>query len=452
MVALCAALPLAHVALLAGTRIDPPRVELPPEASGRSWVRTRAGVREVYLQGTPEQIGAENARRLREPMLAGERALWGDFERFVPWWVVRVGIEDYSRLRYRHVDADVPAPRRRELAAQALAFAPDPFASRMPTYQRMLFLSALYDIALPLEHSPLIGCTSFALPGAGGHELVARAFDFEADDSLDRDKVVYLVRERGAIPFASVAWPGFVGVVTGMNAEGVVMVVHGGRAREPDALGMPVAFSLREALSHGRTAAEAVAILEAQPVMVSHIVFVADGSGEADVVERAPGVPATVRSAHGAAWVTNTFEGPLANDPKNVRVRATTTSEARGARIDALLRSAPANATPADALAMLRDHTCAGDPGCAMGDRRAIDALIATHGIVADATAHELWVSSGPHLAGAFVEVDLDRVFSPGYDPGGDTGVATLPADPILSDGRYAAALASRARAVGLAQ
>jgi len=125
--------------------------------------------------------------------------------------------------RYRHVDAGVPDARRRELAAQSLAFTPDPFAQRMPTYQRMLFLYALYDIALPLEHSPLIGCTSFAFAGAGGHELVGRAFDFEAGEVFDRDKVVYLVREDGAVPFASVAWPGFIGVVTGMNAEGVVL-------------------------------------------------------------------------------------------------------------------------------------------------------------------------------------------------------------------------------------
>jgi hypothetical protein len=445
--AVAGAIPLGHGLLLATTRIDPPRVELPAPTAAASWVRTRGGVREVYLEGTPEQIGAANARALRQPMLAAEHALWGDFERFVPWWIARVGIEDYSRLRYRNVDAGIPEPRRRELAAQALAFAPDPFASRMPTYQRMLFLSALYDIALPLEHSPLIGCTSFALRGAAGHELVARAFDFEAGDLFDDDKVVYLVREQGAIPFASVAWPGFVGVVTGMNAEGVVMVVHGGRAGEPDAQGVPVAFSMREALAHGPTADAAVAILKAQPVMVSHIVFVADGAGDVEIVERAPGVPATVRSMRGTGWVTNSFQGPLAEDPKNVRVRAITTSDERGERIESLLRAAPPAATAADALALLRDHGCARDATCPLGDRRSIDALIATHGIVADATSHTLWVSSGPHLSGAFVEVDLDRVFSPGHDPDTDPAVATLPPDPILTDGRYAAALAARAAA-----
>src|ERR1019366_1352699 len=196
-----------------------------------------------------EEIGAAHGRLLRDRMLAEEGELWDQYEIHVPWWIARVGIEDYSRLRFRHVDRGVPEPRRREIAAESLALQPDPFADRMPTYQRMMFLHALYDIALPLEHSPVIGCTSFAFDEtatADGHVLLARAFDFEAGDLLDRDKAVFFVREDGAIPFASVAWPGFVGVVTGMNAEGVVVVVPGGSARTGVAEGILSEFSLRE--------------------------------------------------------------------------------------------------------------------------------------------------------------------------------------------------------------
>jgi hypothetical protein len=442
-----AALPLVHLALVAATRIDPPRVDLPAAPTGRAWTRVRAGLREVYLEGAPERIGADNARLLRDAMIAEEGSIWGDFERFVPWWVVRLGIEDWGRVRYRHVDAGVDQARRRELAAQALAFEPDPFAGRMPTYQRMLFLHALYDIALPLEHSPLIGCTSFFFEGEGGHAIVGRAFDFEADEVFDRGKVVYLVREEGAIPFASVAWPGFVGVVTGMNAQGVFVAVHGARAREPTAEGMPVVFALRETLARARSTAEAVAILRAQPVMVSHVVFVADGAGDAAVVERAPGEPPYVRWARGHLAVTNTLQGPLAGDPKNVRVRAATTSDDRAARVAERLAAPVPPRTATDALDVLRDHGCAGDAACPLGDRRAVDALIATHGVVADATARALWVGVGPHLSGAFVKLDLATLFAPDHDPATDPAPEVLAEDPILHDGRYDAVMAERARA-----
>jgi isopenicillin-N N-acyltransferase like protein len=433
--------PVIHGSIAVATRVLPPPVDLPPPGSTRSWARTSGGLTEVLLQGSPEQIGSAHARLLRRSMVNEETDLLGQFETYVPWWIARLGIEDYSRVRFRHVDRGIPEPRRREVAAEALAFQPDPFASHMQTYQRMTFLHALYDVALPFEHSPLIGCTSFALDSglsAEGHVLVARTFDFEAGEVLDRDKVVFLVRQDGAIPFASVAWPGFVGVVTGMNAEGVVAVVHGGRAREPEAEGMPVAFSLREVLAHARDTDAAVEILRTQAIMVSHIVFVADSSGHFAAVERAPGMPAYVRETRtGPLSVTNHFEGPLAGDPRNLRVRETTTTLPRRTRVDELIaRITPRSATPRTVLEILRDHGCAGDPACRIGDRRAIDALIATHGIVADATDRVLWVSVGPKLSGRFVRVDLGSLLAPDHDPSADGDPETMPEDPILKRGQ----------------
>jgi hypothetical protein len=447
--ALLALLPAGGHAVIVGcTRITPPEVHLPPPETVSGWTGVREGVREVYLQGSPEAIGASEARLLRDRMIDNEERLWSDYERYVPWWIARLAIQDLSRLRYRHLDRGIPDARRRELAAQSFAFDPDPFTRYMPTYHRMVFLHALYDIALSFEHSPLIGCSTFALgPGKthDGHVVVARAFDMETDEIFDRDKAVFLIREDGAIPFASVAWPGFVGVVTGMNREGVFVVVHGGRAGEPRAEGMPVAFSLREVLQRARDTSDAVAMLRAQDVMVSHIVFVADAFGRFAVVERAPDVPAYVREVLDSAVVTNAFEGPLASDAKNRRVLETTTSVARAERLRYLLARMPAGAGSArTALDILRDHACEGDPACELGDRRAIDALIATHGVVADTTARALWVSAGPHLSGKFVRLDLLALFGPEHDTSSDREPETMPEDPILRDGRYERAMKAR--------
>jgi hypothetical protein len=430
--AIVLALAVTHAVIRLETRIAPPAVTVPTALDERDGVTVRAGLPLVTLAGTPEAIGAANARLMHAGMLDTEGQLWNDFGVHVPWWVLRAGIEDWALVRYRHVDRGMPPDRLREIAAQAIAFDPDPFVGHMPTFERMLFLHALYDVALPLEHSPVIGCTSFAFrtpPERGGHEIVARAFDFEAGEVFDREKVVYLVREDGAVPFASVAWPGLVGVVTGMNAVGVFVAVHGGRAGEPTSDGIPVAFSLREVLERAHDTDEAVAILSAQHPMVSHIVFVADGRGAVAVVERAPGTPAFARRSDGTGWVANTFEGPLASDPKNQRVLATTTSAARDARLRELLGpGAPPHVTVEDALAMLRDHRCAGGVVCARGDRRSIDALIATHGVVADTTARVLYVSVGPHLSGRFVGIDL---LAPDVPP----TLASLPEDATLTAG-----------------
>lgn len=433
---------LVHLVIGVTTNVTPPPVEakrLPMEEkegvrrAGRGWAAMR-GVRIVHLRGTPEEIGAQHTSLLHDRMVANEDILWGAFNEIVPFSPARALMFDIGRVQYRDVSKNFPPARAREVAAEARAFDPDPYADRVPTYQRLSMLHALYDISLSFEHSPLLGCTSFMLDN--GPPIFARAFDFEAADIFDDDKAVFIVHEDGKIPFASVSWPGLVGVVTGMNAEGVAMSAHGGRAREPVTTGIPVVFSLREALSTARTAHEAATILSSQDVMVSNIVFVADARGMSLVVERAPGVPAHVRAAR---VVTNHFEGPLATDPKNTRVRETTSTLPRRTRMDELLAARP-NATVPQAVAMLRDHQCAGGQSCLLGDRRAVDAFIATHGVVANLIDKTLWVSQGPQLSGRFVKVDPSLLVqrpdgTPVPVPPAE--LETVPADEVMSDGRY---------------
>lgn len=427
----------AHVAIGIFTKIEPPAVEL---AGSSGYTILRAGVRETYVSGSPEEMGATHAALVRDRMVAGENEVWALFAKFVPFSPARALIMDVSRVRYRHVDRGIPEPRRREMAAEARAFDPDPFASKLPTYHRLVFLHAMYDIALSFERSPLIGCTAFGVTGKDGHVLVARAFDFEAAEFFDRDKEVAFYRPKGTIPFASVGWPGLTGVVSGMNLEGVIVVVNGARARDPRTEGMPVVFSLREVLERAHDTDDAVKILSEQSVMVSHIVFVGDAKGKFVSVERAPGEAAFVREG---ATVTNHFEGPMASDPRNQTVRQTTTSVARRERIDELVSSAH-DLDARGMVGILRDHGCHGGP-CDLGDRRSIDALIATHGVVFDATDRALWVSKGPHLSGAFVRFDLRRTFAEGHDPAADPAPEIIEDDPILADGRYDE---GRARAV----
>jgi hypothetical protein len=413
-------------------------------------------VREAYLEGSPEELGARNARLLGERTAADENAVWASFDHIIPIALLRTLILDFGRTRYRGVEDYIPDARRRELAAEAIAIQPDPNAYRIPTYERMLLLHSIYDIALSLEQSSLLGCSAFGLgPRAtkDGHVFVGRTFDMEAGPVFDDDKLVYFVREDGMIPYASVAWPGLTGVITGMNLEGVMLIVNGARAGEPKTQGLPVVFSLREALQKAHDTDEAVAVLAQQDVMVSHLVFVADRKGQFAVVERTPDHPAFVRrdfADEDRVAVTNHFEGPFKDDPKNIAVREHTTSLPRRARLDEML----ANVTPRSAnvdsvAAMLRDHQCAGGVVCGLGDRRTIDALIATHGVVADLTDRVLWVSKGPHLSGVFVRFDLKAIFAAGYDPRTAHQPDVLPEDPILSDGRYAEGRKRAAAKVG---
>lgn len=443
-----------HFAVGRAARLEPPDVSLPaatvtttPDGVrrfGESYVRPVGRILQVGLSGTPEQIGFAHARLLYPEMVENEGILLGRFQEQVPFSVLRQLLLDLAQLRYRRVDQQMSGDRLREIAAGARGFQPDPYANLFPTFQRFVYLNALYDISLSFEGSPLIGCTTFTFDHeatADGSGLLARAFDFEVDEIFDRRKAVFLVRETGKIPFASVAWPGLVGVVSGMNREGLAVVVHGGRAREPRPSGEPVVHALRRVLSEARDSHEAARLLAERAPMVSHILIVTDARGQSIVIERAPGENDRVRPLPSRAATTNHFESQLRDDPKNQRVREHTSTLPRRARGDRLLAELPAGAvTPLAAAGLLRDRSAADGSTLPLGDRRAINALIATHGVILETGSRRLWVGEFPHLLGQFRAFDLERLLAPDYRPEADRHEAEpLPEDELLTSGQYEA-------------
>jgi hypothetical protein len=398
-----------------------------------SYALDRDALLEVGLSGTPEAIGFAHSRLLYRRMVENEGAMLLRFEEQVKSRLARTLLVDLAKLRYRAVDRGMSSDRRREIAAGALGFQPDPYARVLPTYERMLYLNTLYDIALSFEHSPLVGCTTVAFHGdafPGGGALLARAFDMEIDPIFDRMKAVFLMRENGRLPYASVAWPGLVGVVSGLNLEGVAVVVHGGRAGEPRTEGEPVVHTLRAVLGQARTTSQAVEMLARTPSLVSHILVLADARGDVRVVERVPGQPLSARQLAARAAVTNHFEGPARDDPRNHKVIAETSTGARRERADELVQRVTV-ADPLAALAILRDRSLAGGDDLPLGDRRAIDALIATHGVIFDTHQRKLWVSEAPHLLGQFIEFDLRRMLTADYEPS-RVALPSLPRDALL--------------------
>jgi isopenicillin-N N-acyltransferase like protein len=461
LLGLLGALASAHLWVGARARLTPPQISEPqgepthPSSAlrrfGNSYALSRGKILEVGLRGKPEEIGFQHARLLYPEMVQNEGILLGRFEEQVSNSAFRHLLLDLAELRYAHVDRGMSLARRMEIAAGARGFQPDPYARVFPTYQRFVYLNALYDMALSFEHSPLIGCTTITFGGdelEGGGGILARAFDFEVDEVFDDHKAVFFVQEDGQIPFASVAWPGLVGVVSGMNADGLAVVVHGARGGTPQAEGEPVVHALRRVLSTAHSTEEALRALAEQPAMVSHIVILNDENGRAAVVERVPGKPNFVRFLPQKAVTTNHLEGPSAQDPKNLNVRAKTSTLPRRTRGDELLSRLPDQVTPpeavADAIAMLRDRAGSGDAKLSLGDRSAINALIATHGVVMDTKRRILWVSESPHLLGRFVAFDLKRAFAVDYDPEHAPELDSIPEDPLLTSGDYARFRAAR--------
>jgi isopenicillin-N N-acyltransferase like protein len=421
---------------------------------GKGYARKRGAILEVHLEGTPEEIGHQHGRLLYKEMIESEGQLYSTFEKYVPFSPVRTLLTDIGRFQFRNVNRGMSPARLSEIAAQARAFSPDPFENVIPTFERLVVLNSLYDISLSFEHSPLLGCTTFAATRARtkeGHTLLARNFDFEAGPIYDTGKAVFLVLEDGKIPYASVAWPGLVGAVSGMNANGLSLVVHGGRAKETTESGEPVVHTTRRLLAEAHHVEEAITLLRDASPMISHMLVLADRSGDMAVIERAPGAPIFVRRSHtDTLAVTNHFEGPFADDPKNKLVLEKTSTSSRRSRLDERLAEDKTIDVEL-AVDILRDKRGVGGKELALGDRDAIDAVIATHAVVMDSTELSLWVSEGPHLVGGFVKFELPLLLVPGNEAK-EVPLVTLPGDAGMKDGAYDAWVARGSPHEGRAQ
>jgi hypothetical protein len=425
-----AALGLAYLVFARVTRIDPPSIsdetrraaELPIEVRGprayvgESWMGRERGVWELHLSGDPYALGFAQGRLASRLLLEQEDYMFGEMARYVPSRIAMFLIKAGVRWRYRHIPAFLPEARQEELAGLARG-AIDTHSDFLPAYHRMVFYHALHDITQGLEHSPLLGCSAFAATGAAtpnGHLVIGRNFDFEGPEIFDREKAVLFYRPTGKIPFASVAWAGMAGVVTGLNAEGIYLSVNAARTDDKGKDGMPVQILMREVLEQARSIDDVVALIKKTPVMVPDFYLVGDGkSGEAAVIERSPKrleVRRTAAAHTDTLVLTNHALTPaFAGDAENDRLRRYLTSGARFRRLDELVKHWHGAIDPKKALEILRDKKGAGGEPLGLGNRNTLDAIIATHSVVVDATNLILWVAEGPHLLGRFVAFDLKK-------------------------------------------
>ena len=443
------ALVLSYTAFRRWTLITPPedaseqlprKVEV--ELSGgtprlkvhKSWMERRDGIWRMDLVGDPRTMGFSHGLLSSRVTTDIDRHMVGLMGRYVTTSFRRWLVSNLVRWRFRQIPDHIPPRRLVELAACSRTMVDsDEFPER--PFQRLIYYHALHDMTQRLDGSPLIGCTAFAVWGKAavdGHMIIGRNFDFEGGEIFDRQKAVMTFRSTDRIPFVSVAWPGMAGVVTGVNARQLYVSINAARSDASLSPGIPMAFLVREILERAGSVGEAVAIIKAAKVMVPEALLIADGkAGKAVVVELAPNKVAVRRSTSGVLGLTNHFlAAKFKADASNDWLRRYTTSDARYKRLMQLLSRFSGRMDARTAAMILRNRTGQDDEPLGLGNRNALDALIATHSVVVDLTAMVLWVSQGPHLLGRFVAVDLKPMF--GLPTQDLAKVKEIEADPLL--------------------
>ena len=406
----------------------------------------RGGIAVLRVVGKPHTLGACHGRLLGAAVARSSAPLGRSIDAAIPrgGFVGRIFGGARLRWRLRLVDDGMPGAQLAEVAG--VVHGADRAAGAAPGFEELVRVQAALDIGAPAAGSPGISYgavargLSFALgagtpgeaAGAGARLVVGRSFSLlgagDGGDAASHAVVVAFVRPDQAIPFAAVTWPGMVGAVTGINAEGIAIMVHPAPAADVrlTRAAQPTPLIARDVLERARSLDEAVKILEQAAPLGAAGFLLADGTGQVAWVERSPSRTRVVRGPSPPVGGDFFITEPFLDDADTDRARRTRPSGARVARAAELARRAPIPSAE-QAIAILRDGGGAGGAPLPPGHRAAIDDGEAVHTAVIDPVDMVLWVADGRSAGVRFRAFDLAAELRAA---GGRTAPVDLPADP----------------------
>lgn len=280
---------LRHAALLSllfliGAALAPARAQTSIKLSGR--LSEVDGVRVLHVWGTPHERGFAHGYLLAEEIL---RLFDGYLREVFRSDESLQAFDKGARVQLRMMN--IPRPYADELRGMLAGI-----QSRLGDKAR------LDAFGRPIEYDDLVaincipelgrvGCSSFAAWGRltpDGDTISGRNLDWHrlrvlqgthlliAYGSSEQDASVQDAEDteaRGAIGWISITWPGFIGCLTGMNADGVTVSMHdapGGQPTAPFAF-TPRGLALRRAVE---SAHAATAVEDVRKVLATHLTMV----------------------------------------------------------------------------------------------------------------------------------------------------------------------------------
>ena len=145
---------------------------------------------------------------------------------------------------------------------------------------------------------------------ASGAYLMGRNLDYPLfTEIMARLQTLFIMEPDRGQALASVAWPGYVGVCTGMSKAGVALAQLSAMSRERTLKGVPAALRFRLALEEADTVAGVAARIFNTPATIGNNVMLC-GPHEAAVLELAARGGVARRPEGGLLTATNHYQSP----------------------------------------------------------------------------------------------------------------------------------------------
>tara|TARA_R110002012_G_scaffold57095_5_gene147041 strand:+ start:41176 stop:42837 length:1662 start_codon:yes stop_codon:yes gene_type:complete len=378
-------------------------------------LKNKQGQWELYVEGNPLQIGKITGSLTQDLMQKQEAIFFNKVEDLVPsktqQYLLRKFLAWYNRKMYLHI----PEEYKTEIYGLS-QYSSSNFSEIGEPYLRLLYLHGAHDIGHAMQDLMLVGCSSFAVwddKTVDGELLIGRNFDFYAGDDFAKEKIIAFVNPSEGHKFMSVTWGGMIGVVSGMNDQGLTVTINAGKSEIPLVAKTPISIVTREILQYASTIDEAIAIAKKREVFVSEAIFVGSANDKkAAIIEVAPDNFDVYEVENTDELIcSNHFQSEAyKNDERNLKWIAESHSMYRFERMEELI-SEDKKMNVDDAVAILRNKNGLDDKEIGFGNEKALNQLLAHHGIVFKPESRKVWVSSNPYQLGEFVEYDLNEVF-----------------------------------------
>jgi isopenicillin-N N-acyltransferase-like protein len=376
--------------------------------------QNKYGLFEMYLEGADFERGAIYGKLAKELIRYQEQAFTDEIQRMIP-------SKNYLRfLKYivgfmnRNLSDYVIPEYQNEIYGISLA-ASDEFNWIGTNYSRQLNYHAAHDIGHALANLMLVGCTSFATWNDRSKDsllTVGRNFDFYVGDDFAKNKIVAFYNPDNGIPFMSVTWGGFAGVVSGMNTKGLTVTINANKSSIPSGAATPVSLVAREILQYASNISEAIAIAKKRKMFVSESFLISSASdNRAVVIEKTPDDLDVYESAGNEILCANHYQSKLlaAQELNQTQIKQSA-SLYRYERLQQLLHQTKRN-TPQRTAEILRDYRGQNNADIGLTNEKALNQFISHHSIIFQPQKLLVWISTSPWQLGSYVCYDLNTIF-----------------------------------------
>lgn len=409
-----------------------------------SLLKNKQGLWELYVEGDPLEIGL-NTGALSDSLLKNqEHIFFSKIQDIIPSQFQQKILRQFLKWYNRKLYLNVPEEYQTEIYGVSQYTSHD-FDNIAPQYQRSLYLHGAHDIGHALQDLALVGCSSFAAWGEkseDGNLILGRNFDFYVNDAFAENKIVAFINPKEGHQFMMVTWPGMIGAVSGMNEQGLTVTINAGKSKIPMIAKTPISILTREILQHAATIEEAIAIAKKTAVFVSESIMVGSAfDNKAILIEVSPkkmdvyDVPNTNQLICSNHFQSDAFK----NEEQNQSQIANSHSKYRFDRMQELFAENP-KINPKVASRILRNKDGLQNIPLGYGNEKALNQLMAHHGVIFKPKEKLVWVSANPYQLGEFVCYNLDSIFKGmKTKPMGSFQQKNLnvPQDPFLETATY---------------